>query len=250
MSTHFKHTLHRVVNIVDQEGFDAKGSLKGFNPELEIEIEVAVHKANSGKIIINYPGAGGHIDGYNNKYLTLADCMQNSIGAVVRMGNQKVLGLNYSQLLRDNLKAVIEYSISNAFEICGSHKPILYLMGSSDGAGAISAVAYLYAEIEKILLYAPSFGAGREDINKGLKQYRGDLYIVIGNKDFVVGQGNGQIFKDLAEVSRISQLEIIPDCDHQFRGKTNGKILSKAPFWAFDNDGTFPSPEGGIELYE
>src|SRR3989344_9678979 len=107
MSTHFKHTLHRVVNIFDQEGFDSQGSLKGFNPELEIEIEVAVHKLISGKIIINYPGAGGHIDGYNNKYLTLADCMQNSIGAVVRMGNQKVLGLNYSQLLRDNLKAVI-----------------------------------------------------------------------------------------------------------------------------------------------
>ena len=111
-------------------------------------------------------------------------------------------------------------------------------------------LALPYPEIEKILLYAPSFGAGREEISKGLKQYKKDLYVVIGGNDYVVGVENGQTFKDLAESSRLRRLEIIPNCDHQFKGKTNGKILSKAPFWAFNNDNTFPSPEGGIELYE
>ena len=33
-------------------------------------------------------------------------------------------------------------------------------------------------------------------------------------------------------------------------GETNGKIMSKAPLWAFAGDETFPSPEGGIELYD
>jgi hypothetical protein len=30
----------------------------------------------------------------------------------------------------------------------------------------------------------------------------------------------------------------------------NGKILSKAYLWAFAGDDGFPSPEGGVPLYE
>jgi len=245
MPAYYKHTLHRKINIFEQEDPRFQKDLK-LNPELEVDIDAAVHKADSHKIIINYPGAGGHVDGYNNKYLTLANCMQNSIGTVVRMANKRIPGIDYAQLLRENLKSVIEYAVNNANEICGSHKPSIYLMGFSDGAGAIAAVAHLYPKVEKVLLFAPSFGAGREEISRGLKEYKNDLYVVIGNDDCVVAVKNGQIFKDLAESSKLSRLEVIPNCDHQFRGKINGKILSKAPFWAFCGDSTFPSPDGGL----
>jgi len=249
MPTYVNHTLHRKINIFEQDDFYIENDPK-LLPEIEIDIEIAVHKANSHKVIINYPGSGGHIDGYNNKYLTLAEHMQNKIGSVVRMWNKNIPGVNYSQLLRENLKTVIEYVISNSYKICGSNQPTIYLMGFSDGAGAIPTVAHLYPEVEKILLLAPSFGAGWKEIHKGLKQYKNDLYVVIGSNDKIVGTKNGQIFKDIAESSRLNLLEVIPNCDHQFKGKDNGKILSKAPFWAFDNDNTFPSPDGGLELYE
>ena len=43
---------------------------------------------------------------------------------------------------------------------------------------------------------------------------------------------------------------MIPNCNHQFFGEANGKIMSKAPLWAFAGDTTFPSPEGGKKLYD
>ena len=42
----------------------------------------------------------------------------------------------------------------------------------------------------------------------------------------------------------------VPDCDHRFSGATNGRILSKAFLWAFREDDTFPSDEGGLDIYE
>lgn len=53
-----------------------------------------------------------------------------------------------------------------------------------------------------------------------------------------------------ASDARKKALVVIPDCDHQFQGLVNGKIMSKAPFWAFADDESFPSPEGGTILYE
>src|SRR3989344_1351842 len=44
-------------------------------------------------------------------------------------------------------------------------------------------------------------------------------------------------------------LVVLPNCDHQFRGRVNGQIMSKAPLWAFAGEATFPSPEGGTVLY-
>lgn len=49
--------------------------------------------------------------------------------------------------------------------------------------------------------------------------------------------------------AKIRKLEVIPNCGHQFIGETNGKIMSKAPLWAFAGDTTFPSPDGGKRLY-
>ena len=42
----------------------------------------------------------------------------------------------------------------------------------------------------------------------------------------------------------------VPHCGHSFAGETNGRILSKAYLWAFAGDDSFPSPDGGVPLYE
>jgi hypothetical protein len=42
----------------------------------------------------------------------------------------------------------------------------------------------------------------------------------------------------------------IPNCDHGFLGSRNSRIFSKAFFWAFDEESTFPSPDNGLLLYE
>jgi hypothetical protein len=42
----------------------------------------------------------------------------------------------------------------------------------------------------------------------------------------------------------------VPACGHGFAGETNDRILSKAYLWAFAGDDSFPSPDGGVPLYE
>lgn len=215
--------------------------------EKSLELEIARHPLINGRIILNYPGITGDIDGYQNKYGKLADILQrNQVGAVVRMGNEYFRG-PYPETMIDNFKFVLEHCLANSVKFSGSNKPILYLMGFSAGASTIAAVASSYPQVQKILLVAPSGDAG-EYVEK-LKDFRGEVYIAIGDQDEVVGVEAGQFFYDLATNAKSRELVVIPKCDHQFRGETNGRIMSKAPLWAFAGDKTFPSPENGEKLY-
>jgi len=149
----------------------------------------------------------------------------------------------------NNLRKMIEYSLTNSKKIANCKNPKLYLMGFSAGASTIAAVSAEYSEVEKILLMAPSGDAGLDNCRKNLAKFSGEVYIAIGDKDDVVGTEAGKIFYDLVKAASKKELVIIPNCDHQFRGEINGKIMSVAPLWAFAQNKTFPSPDDGIVLY-
>lgn len=215
-----------------------------------LELEVAIHPHSTGIIVVNYPGITGDIDGYNNKYGQQADYIQEKgIGTVVRMGNPHFDKLPYPKGMIDNFKFILDYCLENGTELSGKKNPSLYLMGFSAGASTIAAVASEYSAVEKILLMAPSGDAGQKAIETGLRNFKGEVYIAIGDRDEVVGSQAGQIFYDLATNAKIRKLEIIANCNHQFFGEENGKIMSKSPLWAFAGDTTFPSSEGGRTLY-
>lgn len=200
-------------------------------------------------IIINYPGYNGDINGYNNKYRTLGEFMREKIGAVVMMGNQHHVELDYEESVRDDLQAVIEYAIEHSVEICNSDFPEIYLMGYSAGASAIAAVAYKYEQVKKVLLLAPSYDATPEAMIKGLAEFTGDIYIASGADDRVVGADAAP--RTAAMVKKtVATFVIIQNCDHQFRGRKNGLIMSNAPIWAFLGGINYPSIENGIVLYE
>lgn len=218
---------------------------------IEVKLPIAIHQNNqkSGIIIISYPGFNGDINGYNNKYLALADFMQERIGAtVIRSGNHYYLNLDYRESVQDDLRAVIGYALKNSKEICGSENPILYLMGFSAGASAVAAISYEYPAVKKILLMAPSGDAGPEALEKGLSEYTGEVFIAVGTDDEVVGSESAKIFAHHVKKTS-AQYVIIPNCDHQFRGTENGMIMSNAPIWAFKGGIKFPTSEGGKVLY-
>jgi len=216
-----------------------------------LQLELAIHSHQNGVIVVNYPGITGTIDGYNNKYGQLADLVQEKgIGTVVRMGNEYFEGMLYPESMIDNFKCVLDYCLKNSKDLSGKDKPTLYLMGFSAGASTIAAVVGDYSEVEKILLIAPSGDAGRTAVEKCLSRFKGEVYIAVGADDEVVGPEAGKTFYDLAAAAKIRKLEVVPDCDHQFRGEINGRIMSKSPLWAFAGDTTFPSPKGGKKLYD
>ncbi len=227
------------------------GSGRILGEEYHLNLEIAVHPNKSGKIIINYPGLLGSREGFKNKYQKLAQYMQGEgLGAVIRAhgpGFPSFAGFTDDVLLR----RVLTYALENTLNICGTKNPEIFMVGTSAGAGAVAASAAESENVKKILLIAPGANIGLKALIKGLKLFKGEVCIVIGEDDENVGASNGQYFYDFASGASYRKIFFIPNCDHQFTGKTNGKILSRAPFYAFAEGKrpNFPDPENGIILY-
>jgi pimeloyl-ACP methyl ester carboxylesterase len=224
---------------------------KFLGKEFPIKAELAIHPNNSKRIIINVPGFSGDIDGYADKYKKLATHMQESnLGAVIRTYGHSIAGF-----LPDLLPRIaLQYARENAFALCGEPEPDVYLMGFSAGGSAVAAIAHEYPEVKGILLCAPSGDMGEKHIKHGLKQYTGELVIVQGEEDEIVGPQAGKHFQRLATSASRKELFMIPECSHQFIGEANGRIMSEAPFYAFaakpSDRPEFPNPTGGIKLYD
>lgn len=224
---------------------------KFLGKEFPIKFELAIHPNNSKRIILNVPGLQGDIDGYADKYKKLAMHMQkNNLAGVVRTKGHSVSGYLPDVLPR----AAMQYIRENAFSICGEPEPEVYLMGFSAGASAVAAIAHEYPEIKGILLYAPSGDMEEKNIKKGLKNFSGDVCIIQGEDDEIVGPEAGRAFHRFATGAKSKELFMIPNCSHQFIGEANGRIMSEAPFYAFARNESdkpvFPDPTGGIKLYD
>lgn len=80
-------------------------------------IEISIHQLNSPIIVIIYPGANGSKDGYENKYIRMAEKLVDSnTGAVIRSSNKYMLGNGWTTCL----EIVIQYALEHSEEICGS----------------------------------------------------------------------------------------------------------------------------------
>lgn len=218
---------------------------------IDASLPAIIHPSTRGKMIINYPGLNGDIDGFNAKYRTLGDFLSKDqdLGAFVRIANMVDPARDYAQSVIDDLRAVIRHCLQHSARICGSATPELYLMGFSAGAGAVAAVASEFPEIKKILLVAPAGNAEYAQIVRGLATYSGEIFCAVGENDQVVGPDAADYFSNLAPLATVNKVAVIPNCDHQFRGETNGKVMSALPLWSFAGTIAEPASEHGTTLY-
>lgn len=217
-----------------------------------VAFPIIVHPLKSQAIVVNYPGYQHDIDGYQGRYQQIADFISDRerIGAVVRAANHTHPRLDYSQSIVKDLRAVLKYTLANSERICGAAKPEIYLMGFSAGASAAAAVLSDFPQIKKTLLIVPSRDAPNALVEAGLKSYRGELYIAIAAADERVGVSVGIDFFNMADKACVRESAVISNCDHEFSGETNGRILSSLPVWAFAGRIKEPAPEHGIKLYD
>ena len=216
--------------------------------EYIVPVHLVIHPNLSRRIVINVPGTRGEIDGYADKYKILGHHIQSEgLSAVVRTGN------NFDNYPADiNLNAALIYAKQHAWEICGEPDPEILLMGFSAGASAIAARAHQHAEVRRILLGAPAKSIRGVNVKEGMSKFKGEVYIIIGDNDDNVGTDSGKTLYNWATAASHRELFVLSDCDHQFRGEKNGRIISQAPFYAFGigEKPFFPDPEGGIKLYD
>ena len=204
-----------------------------------ITIPLSLHHGNSKVILINSPGLGVAKDGENGQFKNIANRLQRSgIASVIRyqssLGDFAFKKIGMEPLLMDNLREVINYALKEAHLICGSKTPELFLAGHSAGASTSAAVAYEYPQVSKMLLIAPSADIDPELVRKGLLNFSGELYITIGDKDYVISQEAAQNLVEWATKAKSRKLVTVSDCDHDFSGEINSKKLCEAYFWAFN----------------
>lgn len=228
-----------------------------FEPTLDgksdrlIPVEVAIHPSPSSRVVaVLMPGWKGSIDGYQDKYLKIADHIRAHCGAsVVRSGNDVVPGQDFELTCKARLRGLLNGVQEKARSFCGSSDPEIWLMGISAGASAMAALAADVPRVTKLLLIAPSSDAGYEAVVDGLRRFTGEVWVTVGANDTVVKDLPETLFEETGTASS-REFIVVSDCDHQFRGEANGRILSQAPLWAFAGDRSFPSPSAGIWLYD
>jgi len=216
------------------------------NEYVKVTIPLTLHPSCSNAILINSPGLGCSKDGENAQFKKIARHLQRSrIASVIRyqssLGDFAFNKINMEALLMDNLRAVVNYALNEAQSICGSDEPELFLAGHSAGASASATVAFEYPCISKMLLIAPSADIDPDIIRRGLSNYSGELYITLGEKDYVISPEVAHNFAEWATKAKSKKVVPIPDCDHDFSGEINGKILCEAYLWAFNGKLGYPS---------
>ena len=75
----------------------------------ERDLRVAVHPAESSRIVIMLPGFNGTLDGYEQKYAKIAALLvERGVGAVVRSSNQVVSGYPFETTCKTVLRGAAE----------------------------------------------------------------------------------------------------------------------------------------------
>ena len=210
------------------------------------DIPVEYHPTTSGKIIINIPGADGSVKGYMDKYANLGDYIQREgFASFVRIPNDR------PQEFINTGRCIVNYCLDHSKEICGEEIPEIWLMGFSAGGASTLLTAWEYPEITKVLAINPFIETVRDDVRRYLSEYKGELYIVTGGNDKVIGSDTVEYIKEFANNVSELQTHAIPNCDHQLKGDDNAKILSQLPEYYFLEEyktRNFPDSTKGINL--
>ena len=214
----------------------------------QVTSPLAFHPTPSDRIAIIYPGRDGSIDGFNDKYLRIAEALNQQGVAAVRTDNPCPPGMNYEDygvFNVKNLRMVIEATLRNTEVISGQKSPRIMLMGMSAGASAAAIVAQDYRELTNLLLIVPSANSGLDLMLAGIARFRGTTHILAGGRDGVATKIAHELHQRAGN-RRDARLRVVPEADHLFTGPSNEAIFQQAPLLSFA--GRSPQVEGAGSL--
>jgi dienelactone hydrolase len=208
-------------------------------------VQFAFHPATCDRLLIIYPGLDASLDGESRqftqahpfRYRRLAERLQaEGAAAVVRLANPPCGYYGDGQVAVDRLAGAIDYALAHARAMCGHPRPELCLMGFSAGAGAVAALAGTY-QPKRLLLVAPSGDAGPRRIVAGLREYTGQLVILVGEQDKVVGRDAACLFDEISPSACPKEVRLVPGCDHFFTSPDHDQLLEETSLRIFADPG-------------
>ena len=171
---------------------------------MPMSIDLRFHPGISEHLVLIVPGVDGSVDGYQNKYVTMAERIQKACGAtVIRMSNPMNLAHDHMR----NLYEVMDHIEAN-FDT--AHLK-LDLIGHSLGGYMIGALAYSYDYVDQILMINPAVSLDREDFKSLAERKIQNNHVLIGSND--------PSYKYRDEFAKYAQVHIVDGADHYFSDK-------------------------------
>ncbi len=176
---------------------------------------------SSNKVVLIMTGIGGSENGYDDKYVKIAENIINKYGASVFIyATPKESWGKGAERLNS---AVVE--INDTLLERGMTEYDLYCMGISAGGSFLGAYAYRYRQIKKLLLVNPVIQINYNHLLNGLENSSADVTIVLGESD--------PSYKFLFMLDSVKRENIrtvsVPNADHHFSGKENFELFIKLP---------------------
>jgi alpha/beta superfamily hydrolase len=216
-------------------------------------VQLAAHPASCARLVIIYPGLNATTDGESRhftqahpyRYRHLAARLQaEGVAAVFRVANPPCGYYGDGQVAVDRLVRAIDYALAHARALCGQRCPELCLLGFSAGAGAVAALAGTY-QPKRLLLVAPSGDVGPRRIIAGLKEYAGQLVLLVGEQDEVVGRDAACLFDEISPAARPKEVIFVPGCDHFFTRPDHDQLLEETSMRVFAGSKNAPAGAAG-----
>ncbi len=196
---------------------------------IDCSLDIAIHPAASKIVLLTVPGVDGSVDGFENKYVKIAESIQKKYGAaIVRMANPFITSYHWES----NIRQALNYILENAEEITDHKDAEIRIMAHSAGAAIVAQIAWEYPEITRILLVNPATKLGIDKIKYGLSEFGGDrITVVFGSEDPSVG--------DMDEIAKLSEAahiraRILEGVDHNFSGESLEAFITAPSLYLFD----------------
>jgi len=196
---------------------------------IDCSLDIAIHPADSKIVLLTVPGVDGSVDGFEDKYIKIAESIQEKYGAaIVRMANPFITSYHWESNIRQSLNYIIE----NTEQITGHKDAEIRIMAHSAGAAIVAQTAWEYPEITRILLVNPATKLGIDKIKYGLSEFGGDrITIMFGSEDPSVG--------DVDEIAKISEAKnvhtyTLEGVDHNFSGESLEAFIAAPALYLFD----------------
>jgi len=174
---------------------------------IDTSMDIRVHSIPTKRVVLILPGVDGSVDGYEGKYVKMANLAVAKGYGVVRVSNPFISSFHWD----DNLRHAIEYIRANSQEHFDSSEVTISIIAHSAGASVAAWTAWEYPNIEKLILINVAAKLKPELIVSGLERYNGDVSLVYGSKDPSVDFVN--------QLPMVSQPTVVEGADHVFSGK-------------------------------
>lgn len=174
---------------------------------VDASMDVRVHPMPTKRVLLILPGVDGSVDGFDAKYIKMANRAIAKGYGVVRVSNHFISSFHWD----DNLRQALAYINANSREHFDNSEVTISVIAHSAGASVAAWTAWEYPNIEKLILINAASKLRPEAIIGGLKQYTGKVHLVYGSKDPSIGFAG--------QLPGTYNRTIVNGADHMFSGR-------------------------------